>query len=125
MSNLDNRVARLLAKPSLEGLAYALRHPEVWPEGFEWGYGECETCAVGLASKLWSMGFAKWYAAWLDGEVDTHVTNASAWVSEHLHLPDPIARAIFMRLNHQHHGYHNVTPHHVATAIDAYLAQRG
>jgi hypothetical protein len=42
-----------LDKPSLAALSFALRHPETWPEGFVWDYGNCETCAMGLANRLW------------------------------------------------------------------------
>lgn len=40
-------------KPTLHGLSYALRHPETWPEGFTWNYGQCGQCAMGLAHALW------------------------------------------------------------------------
>lgn len=43
-----------LDKPSLENLSYVLRHPDAWPEGFEWDYGNCQTCAMGLAHRLWT-----------------------------------------------------------------------
>lgn len=43
-----------LDKPSLHGLSYALRHPDTWPAGFKWDYGDCGQCAVGLAHSLWS-----------------------------------------------------------------------
>lgn len=42
-----------LDKPSLGNLSYALRHPDTWPEGFVWNYGECDQCAMGLAHALW------------------------------------------------------------------------
>lgn len=43
-----------LSKPSLEALSHVLRHPEKWPEGFEWDYEWCSTCAMGLAGLLWN-----------------------------------------------------------------------
>lgn len=43
-----------LGAPSLEGLAYSLRHPETWPEGFVWDFNECSSCAMGLAHALWN-----------------------------------------------------------------------
>lgn len=55
--SLDDQVKALVGlsqKPSLVALAYALRHPETWPEGFVWDYGSCADCAMGLASELWS-----------------------------------------------------------------------
>jgi len=42
-----------LTKPSLHALSYVLRHPEMWPEKFNWGYQNCSSCAMGLAHKLW------------------------------------------------------------------------
>jgi hypothetical protein len=42
-----------LSKPSIAGLAYALRHQEVWPEGFRWYFPDCKRCAIGLAWALW------------------------------------------------------------------------
>jgi hypothetical protein len=41
--------------PSAKGLAYVLRHRELWPAGFTWDYGYCDTCAIGLASRLWAI----------------------------------------------------------------------
>lgn len=45
--------SKISATPTLKSLAYLLRHPEFWPEGFEWNfrYGNC--CAMGLARKVW------------------------------------------------------------------------
>ena len=37
---------------SLRGLSYALRHPETWPQGFEWKFVNCNRCAMGLAVEL-------------------------------------------------------------------------
>lgn len=45
----------LLKKPSLKGLAYLLRHKELWPEGFEWRWDSSLTCAIGLARQYWSL----------------------------------------------------------------------
>lgn len=42
-----------LSKPSIEGLIYALRHPEVWPKGFEFDFRFCSKCAMGLAHAMW------------------------------------------------------------------------
>jgi hypothetical protein len=35
------------------GLVWLLRHPEAWPDGFEWDYSDCEACAMGLAAEVW------------------------------------------------------------------------
>lgn len=53
----DAAIAELLAKPSLEGLAYLLRHPEHRPIGFRWNYSRYETCAIGLANHAWNGGY--------------------------------------------------------------------
>ena len=41
------------SEPSVAALSHALRHPETWPEGFEWDYRRVECCAMGLARRLW------------------------------------------------------------------------
>lgn len=67
-SNLDAEVhalSRIAGKPSLTALAYALRHPETWPEGFEWDYGDCESCAMGLAGELWAKVDGVLYRDWI------------------------------------------------------------
>ncbi len=33
-------------------LIAALRDQTLWPEGFEWGFGRCETCAIGLLVRM-------------------------------------------------------------------------
>lgn len=47
---------KLLAKPSLAGLVYLLRHEELWGD-FTWGFWDTSTCGVGLACKYWNLGF--------------------------------------------------------------------
>jgi hypothetical protein len=44
-----------LTVPSLENLAFMLRHRETWPADFEWNYVYLETCAIGLADRMWPM----------------------------------------------------------------------
>lgn len=44
-----------LSKPSLEGLAFLLRHQELWPKGFVWNYADCSKCAMGMAHDLWAV----------------------------------------------------------------------
>jgi hypothetical protein len=53
LSDAVEALARDANKPSLHALSYALRHPETWPEGFVWDYGNCTKCAMGLAHQLW------------------------------------------------------------------------
>lgn len=52
-----------LDTPSLEGLAYALRHPEIWPVGFEWAFDDCSQCAMGLAHRLWTKQVPQYFYA--------------------------------------------------------------
>ncbi len=42
-----------LSVPSLENLAYVLRHRETWPRGFEWDYRFGPSCAIGLSAETW------------------------------------------------------------------------
>jgi hypothetical protein len=42
-----------LSKPSAAGLAYLLRHKELWPENFEFNYSSFGYCACGLAYRYW------------------------------------------------------------------------
>lgn len=55
-------VAPDMTKFSWEGLAYLLRHKEMWPRNFHWNYryglsldymGHYEGCAIGLMSLRW------------------------------------------------------------------------
>lgn len=39
---------------TLSILAYNLRHPETWPEGFTWEFNFCDSCAMGLALQLFA-----------------------------------------------------------------------
>lgn len=42
-----------LSRPSLEGLVWLLRHPDLWPEGFEWRFMSPFGCAMGLSARQW------------------------------------------------------------------------
>jgi hypothetical protein len=43
-----------ISTPTVANLVWVLRHREVWPQGFQWNYGDCDHCAMGLAARLWS-----------------------------------------------------------------------
>ncbi len=46
-----------LSAPSLPGLAYLLRHRDLWPEDFgRWNYADIRHCGVWLAKKYWHIG---------------------------------------------------------------------
>lgn len=104
-----------LSTPSLEGLAYLLRHPEKWPEGFVWDYSDCHTCAVGLAMQLHD----------ISGPGDETVSRYAARI---LCLPHGEAYDIFVGLGDDkgidRGTMARITSIHVATAIEAYLANR-
>jgi hypothetical protein len=91
--------------PTLENLATVLRHRQMWPEGFEWDYRCCESCALGLA---WRLGMIS---------LDTIHTAA-----EEFDIPYYVAMRIFLLLAAKCGGMRDITPEHVADAIDAYLA---
>jgi hypothetical protein len=44
-----------ISTPSLKGLAYLLRHRELWPKHFEWSFRSGCRCAIGLSSKFWGI----------------------------------------------------------------------
>ncbi len=46
-----------LRRPSLRGLAYLLRHKELWPEGFEFDYYDPFSCAIGLGRRVWNVPY--------------------------------------------------------------------
>lgn len=109
MSTIDDKAAALLERPSLEGLAYALRHREVWPKGFGWSYLECNHCAMGLACQLWR-------------EVSIPTLG---YVKDPLDIEQEDAERLFIGLGRAINiPMRNVTPEHVADAIDALLASR-
>jgi hypothetical protein len=49
----DTQFVPNLTTPSLVGLAYLLRHKELWPKDFVWSYRTSNKCAIGLASAFW------------------------------------------------------------------------
>lgn len=100
-------LAGLTDKPSLVGLSYALRHKETWPEGFVWDYDDCYTHALGLAWKLWES-----------------ISIPSCWhVAKFMSIPHEVSRGFFLAAHlFAQVRFHDITPEHVADAIDAYLA---
>jgi hypothetical protein len=113
MSTQDDRIAELLAKPSLAGLAYALRHPDAWPEGFVWNFYDCRTCAMGMAAQLWA-SVSRPIRVPAPMERWTRATfNLSSYEVEMLFgITLPVSLDIAL---------HKITPEHVADAIDNYL----
>lgn len=106
-------------KPSLETLAYALRHPETWPDGFVWNYSGCTTCAMGLAAELW-----------FKGREQVSVPAYISWAAHTFAMQYEAATRIFLKTRPPRTWRHPfaqeisaVTPEHVATAIERYLEQ--
>lgn len=98
--------------PSLEALSYALRHQETWPVGFEWDYSTCDTCAMGLTAQLWSAA-----------TLPPNAIDVPLWAFVHFRMPSAVSKGIFLRLGQRRDVRDaNITPEHVADAIDAYLA---
>jgi hypothetical protein len=100
-----------IGEPSLKNLSHVLRHQELWPDGFEWDYASCHSCAMGLAHQLWSL-------------VDSPNSHVIARV---FGMPPGLAGRIFGG-NHTLCTYGtayfpDVTPEMVADQIDAYLAE--
>ena len=104
--------AAFSVKPSLEGLAYILRHPELWPQGFEWNFAWCQTCAMGLAWRL------------CNGQPKTSTKGIFDWTANTFALSPGLVEEMFTtrlmrRIGVQYSD--EVTPLHVADAIDRYL----
>jgi hypothetical protein len=97
-------------RPNLVALAYALRHPETWPEGFgPWDYTKYGTCAVCLVKELWFRGSYKRF----DDRKMTEVFGISDQASESIFMSADIEAGI---------RWPDVQPDHVAAAIESYLA---
>lgn len=122
-----------LDKPSLHALSYILRHPDTWPKGFVWNFDDCETCAMGLAHRLWKI------------IPPTKNKTAASIMANTFAIPYEAADSIFMGNNrgypaswlartHTEPGFlwgertyrnpvsfDNVTPEMIADEIDKYL----
>lgn len=103
-------LARISDEPSLVALSYALRHPDTWPDGFQWDYGDCRTCAIGLAARFWPVCAAN------------HGAIRTLFVVSGIAMREGAANHIFRSLQTQHGTDRSkITPDHVADAIDDYL----
>lgn len=101
--------------PTLPALSYVLRHPELWPAGFKWNYDFCTSCAIGLTFRLWpdSVG--------LVGGSDLHAVMRLMNMSKHdANTLFSELKERFPRLSHRR----EITPLHVANAIDSYVASK-
>ena len=94
--------------PSLPALAYALRHPETWPDSFVWNYAQCESCAAGLIHELWN-----------EGRHGTFTTAAKI-----VNLPRNSEGFLFLGVGLEFDTMmQDVTPEMVADVIDALMAR--
>lgn len=98
---------------TLAELAEILRDRSRWPDDFVWDYGHCAHCAMGLAGRLWD-------ASLLVTETD-YVWDYRRRVAGYFALTVDETRSIFFGLNL---WWREITPEHVADAIDAYLAKQ-
>jgi hypothetical protein len=93
------------ATPSLSALSFILRNPELWPEGFEFDWWNCRTCAMGLAASIW-------------GDVrDAHYADD---IKRMFRIPQREVEEIFCHWTDEER---DPTPADVADKIDEYLAR--
>lgn len=105
---------------TLADLAWRLRHPETWPPGFKWDYGNCSSCAMGLAVRLLDQPFPDDIENWManqfpeasDGDPELPLLNewAESVFLEGLHPEAKLSEIA-----------HTITPAMVADAIDQWL----
>jgi hypothetical protein len=97
-----------LNKPSLRALSHILRNKKLWPNGFNWYYGSCDRCAMGIAYQLWS----------------DHIKNpVPDDIYKPLNIEIDIARHLFTS-EYNNMWYSDVTPEMVADRIDEYLKRQ-
>lgn len=87
--------------PSIKGLAYLLRHRELWPKGFRWDYNSRNRCAIGLMTRFWPKAHPI-----------TGYMTSTARLAKTLDISEKDAFEIFFNLRA------NPTPGSVAHAID-------
>lgn len=87
-------------------LVHALRHPETWPPDFEWDYGRCPSCAMGLAWRL-------------TGQIGKCTPDKGmALMRRSMPMPNSSVVAVFLLL---HPLGQVVNPEDVAAAIEAVI----
>jgi hypothetical protein len=101
---MSNRVNR----PTIGALSFALRHKELWPADFHWDYTRCETCAMGLARRMWPQHVAEANLA----------SMVAAFGIQHDTAAYLFTGSYYMR-GALLGGFDPVQPEHVADALDA------
>lgn len=109
---------------SYADLAWRLRNPDTWPANFEWDYIDCAACAMGLAWRLMSDNPLQ-EAFYEDLPDDTITRLVRRVIADSEVMPDADFRRIFWNLAIWHSvRASDITPDHVADAIDEFLARR-
>ena len=99
-----------LNAPSLRSLSAILRNRALWPEGFVWDYGNCETCAMGLAARMWK-----------------GLSPTTSSLGPALEISSAVTDRLFLDVDgsiqrRKRVKFDDITPEHVADEIDRYLA---
>lgn len=123
-------------KPTLHGLAYALRHPDTWPEGFVWDYGDCEQCAMGLAHTLWKQVpktskktgaslMARFFAIPYENASTIFMGKTKAHTADWVLRSSPrveVSGYLWWKTERHYVDWSGITPEMVADQIDKYIA---
>ena len=105
-----------IGRPSMRALAHLLRHQELWPERFHWDYTRCETCAMGLAARLWNCTPA---SASVGPLLGINIVGGRMYPKQITPFDIFIAASRTQRYKENRHIY--VTPELVADLIDDFL----
>lgn len=122
-ANAKTEIAPDLTEPSLEGLSWALRHPEHWARHHVWNFRYClkehkcgtSGCAMGIAAIMWPQCHGLFVSL-------PYVLQREFKMS-----PEDFDRIFNDGAIEETYGVKNdddVTPTMVADAIDKYLAER-
>jgi hypothetical protein len=106
---------------TLAELSRVLRNRQEWPADFEWDYSQCETCAMGLAFRLLDETLPpEMEFLWVGAPEMSIRLGISVGAAENLFFGGVSLFRDGVR------DLSDITPIHVADAIDAYLAgERG
>lgn len=105
---------------TLADLSWRLRSPETWPANFQWNYGCCDTCAMGLA---WQLAGARSRFPLLPRRLDTILSLTVATLADATDFQQ--MKGIFLELHiRKSSNASKIRPDDVADAIDEYLADR-
>lgn len=104
---------------TLARLAVVLRDRSIWPKGFEWDYGECVSCAMGLVYQLKTGSRLP-----LRDRAGIHAESMTRrLVDDAAAMSASDFDAIFCGLMVKHHTS-DIPPETVAAEIESYLASK-